>query len=382
MRRAFMILGLLAACTPLTPPPLDGGAGGGTSSLGGGDGQGGGAGVTGGGDGQGGGAGTTGGGDAVGGGVATGGGSGFNWVNFSMSPAPGSPNEAREVRGLSKDGALWVLLNEGSLYRAADGSLSLTRVASFSVDTIPAEVLDLAATDAGVFVLRRGDILRCAEDCAVQGNFTQLLDFPGVEEGHALCSADGRVLMVTISSSMTKLYEFNRTTAAFEEVTIGSTTRGERCSIDAAGDVYLPVTEGVVHVMSGGGFTVDAIDAGQPASWRAAAVADGGGILVGGGFGMRVARRVDSAWLGFPPVSTDALMQIALPLRDGEFMAAGTNNGNGGITVYRVQGSSLTPYAPQPSIHAQRGIAVSADEVILGGATGDDSAYSVMRARR
>ncbi len=374
MRRAFMILGLLAACTPLTPPQLDGGTGGGGSALGGGDGQGGGGALVGGGDGQG-------GGGSIGGG-ATGGGSGFNWVNFSLSPAPGSPSQAREVRGLSKDGALWVLLNEGSLYRGDDGSLALTRVASFNVDTIPAELLDLAATDAGVFILRRGDILRCAEDCAVQSNFTPLLDFPGVEEGHALCSGEGRVLMVTLSSSMTKLYEFNRATASFEEVTVGSTTRGERCSVDALGDVYLPVAEGVLHVMSGGGFTVDPIDAGQPASWRASAVADGGGILVGGGFGMRVARRADNSWLGFPPVTTDALMQIALPLRDGEFMAAGTNNGNGGVTVYRVQGSTLAPYAPQPSIHAQRGLAVSADEVILGGASSDDSAYSVMRARR
>ena len=369
MRGAFVILGLLTACAPLTPPQLDGGAGGGATVNGGGSGFGGGV--------------SSGGGDATGGGGAVAGGdSGFNWVNFSLSPAPASPSEARSVRGMAKEGALWVLLNEGSLYRAADGSLALTRVASFDVATTPVELKDLAATDAGVFILRRGDVLRCVGDCNALGDFTQLLDLTGIEEGHALCSGNGRVLMVTRSSSMTKLYEFNRATEAFEEVSIGSTTSGEGCFIDASGDVFLPVSGGVMHVMSGGGFALDPIDAGQPASWRAVAVADGGGILVGGGFGLRVARRVDTSWLGFAPITTDALMQVALPLRPGEFMAAGSFNGNGGTTVYRVQGTTLTPYAPQPSIHAQRGVAVSADEVILGGATGDDSNYAVVRARR
>ena len=127
---------------------------------------------------------------------------------------------------------------------------------------------------------------------------------------------------------------------------------------------------------------MEPIDAGLPATWRMAAVNGAAGLLVGGGSGARFARRSGGAWLGLAPVSPDALMQVVLPLQPGEFLAAGTHNGSGGVTVYRDDGSALTPLAPQPSIHAQRGVAVSVDEVYLGGAAADDASYVVVRGRR
>jgi hypothetical protein len=105
-------------------------------------------------------------------------------------------------------------------------------------------------------------------------------------------------------------------------------------------------------------------------------------LLVGGGSGTRFARRSAGAWLGLAPVSPEALMQVVLPLKPGEFLAAGTHNGSGGVTVYRADGSTLAPVSPQPSIHAQRGVAVSADQVLLGGAAGDDASYVIIRGTR
>ena len=50
--------------------------------------------------------------------------------------------------------------------------------------------------------------------------------------------------------------------------------------------------------------------------------------------------------------------------------------------MYRDDGVTLAPFAPQPSIHAQRGLALSPEEVFLGGANGNDSDYVVLRGTR
>lgn len=364
------------ACGALTPPiTYDAGSGGG-ATTGGGAAQGGGDGAGGGGD-------QTGGGSTVGGGSATGGGtSGFTWVNLSLQPAPTSSATVREVRGLAREDALWVLLNDGSLYRADAGALTLSKLGAFDVTTSAAEVLDLVATDAGVFVVRSGDVLRCAGACNSPGDFAQAHDFIGVEYGYAACSHEGRVIVTSRSNAVTKLYEFNHDTQLFEELSAGSISFGERCAFSTEGDLLLPSSSGVVRLFAGGGSTVEPIDAGVAASWRMAAMSGNDGLLVGGGSGIRFARRNAGAWLGLTPITVDTVMQVVLPLKPGEFLAAGSYNGSGGVTVYREDGSMVAPVAPQPSIHAQRGVTVSADEVYLGGAAGDDASYVVIRGTR
>ncbi len=129
MTRALVFaLLFMSACTPLTPPQLDGGegggggegmpGGGGTGNLGGGDGSGGGTGPTGGGSTvSGGGAGIT------GGGSTTGGGSG-GWSFGAVSITTNNTSSGEMVGIVQNTAGIWALSTNSRLFLATDGGFT------------------------------------------------------------------------------------------------------------------------------------------------------------------------------------------------------------------------------------------------------------------
>ncbi|MFZ5441183.1 MAG: hypothetical protein ACOZQL_14335, partial [Myxococcota bacterium] len=335
-----------------------------------------------------------GGGATGGGGGATGGGGGsFAWVSMSFSPVPGTPTVAREVVGLGRRSAgdIWVALGDGTVYRAAAGSNLLQLVPGFPAPTSSTTHADLITTADEVLLARGRDVFRCVGACAAFSDFVSVFTVPSQSGApRAFCVRGDRVLFTAKpTGGATSLFESQRSGASltFTEVSSDLGVDGERCFIDAGGDVLIPSASSVAVSLSGGGFSTEPVDLqGQPgARWTSLARAGTAGLMVGGGSGLRFARRMGTGWVALAPDTSGSLMTIVLPLSATEFLAGGLLNGGSDSlpTLFTSDGTSLRPVDPAPPpIEVQRGFLVGPNEVLFGGPSRSGSTYVVLHGTR
>jgi hypothetical protein len=420
--RHLVFVSLLAVgCGPLTPPQIDAGVGGGGGAVGGGGGAvgggggsvgggggsvGGGGGAVGGGGGSvGGGGGSVGGGgggSVGGGGGATGGGGGsgplpFSWVRMTFTPAP-TAGTSPAVVGLGRravDGDTWVALSEGRVYRAAPGSDQLQELAGLPTPTTSNALLDLVTTDDEVLLFLGRVVHRCTGTCATFADFASVFTAPdSLEKPFAFCARGTRVLFTSHLGSTTRLYESQRSGSSltFTSVTTDlGVDRGERCAIADNGDVYVPSGTSVAVLRATGGVATEAVDLqGQAgARWTSVAVSGTGtnleGFLVGGGSGLRFARRdvTTATWKALTPNTAGPLMTSVLAVSATEFLAGGlTNDASMTQTIFRWNGSGFVTLSPAPpAMDVQRGAAGGENHVYFGG-LGRSSGYTVLHGSR
>ncbi len=308
---------------------------------------------------------------------------------MTLSPVPGPTT--RRVLGIARravTGDTWVALRDGRLYRAPSGSNLLTAIPNFPQPTNTTEFVDLAATDDEIFILRVGSVLRCQGTCDDYSNFTSIFAVPFGPRAVNMCSRNGAVYFVMQASQITHLYGTQRTGSAVTFTQLSAdlgVERGEGCFVDDDGDVYVGGAQGVAVQFAAGGSAVEPLNLnGQgSARWISVAVSATNGLLVGGGSGMRVARRSAGTWSSDAPGNLGPILNVALMLSATEFVAAGENASSGAASVYRFDGTNVVPFTPTPpTINVHRGLAVSGDELYLGGNNANDSAYVILHGTR
>ncbi|MEW5743008.1 MAG: hypothetical protein AB1938_29095, partial [Myxococcota bacterium] len=352
-----------------------------------------GGGVAGGAGGGGTGGGGTGGG--VGGGVGggAGGGAPFVWTRLTFNPVPSRVVTTNDVRGLTRrpSGELWVALSDGTVYRAMPGSDVLNLVPGFPVPTSNTELLDLAAAENELLLLRGATVMACSGACGSFSDFTTVLTLPSGEDGFDFCTQGPRAFL-TENGLTGGLYELVRDGGvSFVQRTanlgVGDVTE---CTISESGDVFVAGDTAVAVYRTTGGISVEPIDlGGQPSSWwRAIATSGTGaqlsGFLVGGGSGYRSATRAAGTWTSQAPDTSGTLLTSVLMLAASDVLAGGvTNDGTTRPGILRWNGTQLVALSPPaPVFEVTRGLAVSANEVYFGGGERTGGGYVVVRGTR
>ncbi len=307
---------------------------------------------------------------------------------MSFNPVP--PVATRRVLGLDRratTGDTFAGLRDAQLYRAAPGSNELTKVTNFPMVTLSTQFIDLAATDTELFILRDGDVLRCDGTCEDYSEFSSVYSVPSGPQVTGICARGTAVYFVAQQVQTTQLYGVDRSGSVTftQRVADLGTAYGEDCFIDENGHVYVAGDNGVAVRFSTGGTSVEPLDMkGQAAArWTSVAVGQMAGVMVGGGSGMRVARRTGGAWAVDPIVNTGPLLSAALLLAPGEFVLAGESPAVGTTTIYKSNGGPLGALTPAPPVmNVHRGVVVGDDELYLGGTNGNDSAYVILHGTR
>jgi hypothetical protein len=237
-------------------------------------------------------------------------------------------------------------------------------------------------------------VLRCLGACGSFNDFAQVHQVPFGETPIALCTRGSRALFTARLGTATKLYESQRLasslsfSAVSEDLGVGS---GERCVVSESDDVYVAGATGVAVLRASGGLATESINlAGQPAArWTDVAIRGVGatleGWLAGGGSGYRFAHRSGGVWTSFTPDTRGPQLNVALALGPGEALLAGDSNSAASSvpSVFRWNGSNFVAWTPAPpAIDVHRGLAVSADEVYLGGTSRAGGAYLILRGSR
>ncbi len=316
---------------------------------------------------------------------------------MTFNPAP-TTSTTRGVVGLGRraTGDLWVALTSGALYRAAAGSDELTPVANVPAPTSTTTHADLTATDDEVLLLRGRSVFRCTGACADFADFTSVHTVASLEAPFAFCVRGTRVLFTSHLGSTTLLYESQRSGSTLTFTAVSQdlgVDRGERCVIAQSGDVYVPSSSGVAIRRATGGVATETIDLqGQAgARWTSVAVAGTGasleGFLVGGGSGLRFARRDASTatWKALPINTDGPLMSAAVTLDEAEVFAGGVTNdlSTAKQTLFRWNGTGFVALSPAPpAIEVHRGLAAGANELYFGGAERTGSAFAVLHGTR
>ncbi|MBI3179183.1 MAG: hypothetical protein HYZ27_05950 [Deltaproteobacteria bacterium] len=305
-------------------------------------------------------------------------------MRLTFNPAPTINGTSPGVVGLgrrSTTGDTWVALSEGTVYRAASGSDQLQQVTGFPTPTASTELVDLVGTDDEVLILRGRSVLRCTGSCGTYADFASVYTVPNsLEAPFAFCSKGTRVLFTSHAGSTTLLYESQRSGASLTFTAISTdlgVDRGERCTIAENGDVYVPSGTGVAVLRSGGGIATESIDLqGQPgARWTSVAVSGASstldGFLVGGGSGLRFARRdvATATWKTLTTNTAGPLMNSVLAVTATEFFAGGlTNDGSQVQTIFRWNGSGFVAPTPAPTaMEVHRGLTPGPNELYFGG---------------
>lgn len=310
---------------------------------------------------------------------------------MTLSPVP-TVNSQRQVHGIARrsSGDFFAAFADGKLYRAAPGSNTLAPVTNFpAIPTSSQQFVDLAASGNDLFVLRVGTVLHCNGACTDFADFTVVHNIAFGPQVWGLCARGESAYFVTQATSVTQLHKLvrNGSTLSFEQISSDvGTNAGEDCTIDEDGNVFIAGREGTAVMLAAGGSQVQQLNLNghMQARWTSVAVSSSHALMVGGGGGMRVARRVNGdTFSDDAPVATGPLLNVALTLGETEFLAAGAHNGGTGATVYRYDGNTFVPWSPAPPfINAVRGLAVSADDVFLAGTNSNDNAYVILHGTR
>ena len=276
MKLRWFTLALCCGCGALTPPQVDGGAGGGVGTLGGGTGfTGGGVGITGGGSGvTGGGVGTTGGGTTtLGGGTGTTGGGGGETWSFGAGTLNTVNTNSGTMVGLAQNAAgLWALSSNSRLFLATDAGFDeQVRLTQLSEPFYP---LSFRSDATGrLFFVSTVWIGWCDSGCTDNSNwnYEQIQD-SATTLSDAGPAPGGKVVAIGTQGSNNDgvAYLLSGGTFSSSPTAVG-VTRPRRCWVANSGEMLIAADNAIAHY-DGSGFSSDATD---PVTW-------GGGASVPG----------------------------------------------------------------------------------------------------
>ncbi len=376
MKPWLVLVVVLAACGPLTPPKTDAGTGGGSGGgamTGGGSATGGGGAVTGGGGGS-----TGGGGGSTGGGGATGGGDGtWDFGTMTLNPAPGN---AGSIVGFAEtDAGIFAISSSGRLYRSTGGPFA----EQFAFPGL--QPRDFEGSASGhLFMLTTVNFLHCATNCADAGAWAQTTISAGDEVLNALCViGDDHVLALGGKGGADNgvSYRWNGTQLAASGMALGFYSP-RNCWKGASGDFFIPVDDNVLrYSTTTEGFTAE--PTGTMAGWR------GGGSSPGhewvSGLGPVISERGASSWAtAFNPSGTSgaitAIIGVSPTLAFG-FGGGFTSDGQSGYRYDGVSWSAMNPDLPSLN-QAASAFRTSAGVIYVGGNDASQMPIIVRGARR
>ena len=307
----------------------------------------------------------------------------FRWSQYSFEATPPIPLVYRVVGVAQRQsGELWVALGDGLIYRALPGQFVLKKVGQFSTSTA-SDVVGLFTTASEVFVVREDRVLSCLSPCTQLADFTPVFTFTSTSEGVSGCGSGQQAFVISNLGGTTALH-LKEGAGPFQTITSLPIRFGVSCTI-FGGDVFVVGDTAIAIRSASGAINSEAILAPDHlVSWRSVAVTPQKAVVVGFGQGGEVAGRFGSSWSMYEPQPFSTGFSTVLALGDDSFLLAGApTSANQGSPLYESRGLGFAPLKTTlPSVSFDRGLALGANEVVLGGWLNAFGSYFIVRGTR